>query len=235
VEHDFSLIIPTYNNPQTLIQGLEYLKSEMDKCNIKIEIIISDDGSDLSEPIDKIAQDYFCKYIKLEMNLGKGGAINQGLSLVTTQKVLYTDSDIPYYFEHLIDFSKKLDTDSIIAGERYTIKENNQKISFTRRNLGILFNKFCSIFLGLKDVDNQCGIKGIRKDICLTLFNNLTVTRYAFDAEILFRARKLGINIKSVPVRMRYNGESSLKLFRDGLRMIYDLLIIRLFSIRKIR
>jgi hypothetical protein len=48
-----------------------------------------------------------------------------------------------------------------------------------------------------------------------------------FDVEILLLARRLGLEIREVPIRWRDDGDSRLDLVRGNLRNVRDILRIR--------
>jgi dolichyl-phosphate beta-glucosyltransferase len=55
----------------------------------------------------------------------------------------------------------------------------------------------------------------------------VTVKRFAFDAEIIFIANKYKYKIKELPIHLQNPPSRSLRLFRDPMNMIWDLLRIR--------
>ena len=58
------------------------------------------------------------------------------------------------------------------------------------------------------------------------LFGRLDVTSFAFEAEVLMRARKKGCRIRRQPLRLINNEETSVRLSRHAPRMFLDTLRI---------
>ena len=75
--------------------------------------------------------------------------------------------------------------------------------------------------------DTQCGIKGFRDHVAEDLFSVARVDRFAFDVELFYIALKRNYDIKRLPVRLRCQEGSSVRVVRDGLAMVRDLAVIR--------
>ena len=88
-----SVIIPTFNNSESLIQTVDSVKRQSHR---NIEIIIVDDGSTDDTPkITEILETSFgCKVIKLNKNRGASFARNEGVKLATGDYYLFCDADL---------------------------------------------------------------------------------------------------------------------------------------------
>ena len=64
------------------------------------------------------------------------------------------------------------------------------------------------------------------------MFERQTLDGFAFDVEILFLARHLGYRVVEVPVRWLDSPDSRVRPGRDSLRMLCDLVRIRLRASR---
>lgn len=86
--HIVSVIIPAHNEAQYIKDTVENVKaiSEVD------EIIVVDDAS--SDDTAKLAEIAGAKVIKLANNLGKGGALNKGLTIVKGDIIALLDGDL---------------------------------------------------------------------------------------------------------------------------------------------
>lgn len=229
-----SLILPTYNNIGCLYAGLFFLRSHQ-IFNDAREVIVVDDGSDriTKQKLTEIEQIFPIKLVTLPKNTGKGGAILAGLMQASGQNIIYTDADVPYSIDNLLEIEKRLEAKNVdcVIGDRTHNAHYFEKIPFLRKLASKSFNFLCDIVLGFKDLDNQCGLKGFKKEVLLNLFENAVTKRYAFDAELLFRALYFKYSIIKVNVELRYNGLSSVSVFRDGIQMFLDILKIRIFSL----
>ena len=60
-----------------------------------------------------------------------------------------------------------------------------------------------------------------------TIFQFQTIERWGFDPEILFIARKRGLEIREVPVSWAHDARSRISYLRDGMQMLLELATIR--------
>src|SRR5690606_17860888 len=91
--------------------------------------------------------------------------------------------------------------------------------------------------------DTQCGFKMFRREAARAIFSRLR--RYgpdapvvrgpmvtAFDVEVLFVARKLGLRVVELPVRWVHGGQSKVRPVVDALRMGRDVLMVKWSDLR---
>ena len=90
-----SIIIPVFNEAQTIFKILKKIKSIK---KIKKEIIIVDDGSTdkTNQIIKKKCKGLYNKFIRYKENKGKGYACRIGLKNVTGKIVIIQDADLEY-------------------------------------------------------------------------------------------------------------------------------------------
>jgi len=95
-----SVIIPTYNRPESLVHAI---KSVLDQTYRPIEIIVVNDGGDDVEAIvSSLNRDQRCiVYVKHAANKGLAAARNTGLALARGRYVAYLDDDDRFYPEHV--------------------------------------------------------------------------------------------------------------------------------------
>jgi dolichyl-phosphate beta-glucosyltransferase len=81
----------------------------------------------------------------------------------------------------------------------------------------------------LSDVyDTQCGFKAFRKDAASRIFRLQQLEGWAFDAELLFLAHRLGYSISQLPVEWRHVEGSRFQIgIRSAVRELRDLARIR--------
>jgi dolichyl-phosphate beta-glucosyltransferase len=78
---------------------------------------------------------------------------------------------------------------------------------------------------GLTDV--TCGFKAFRAVAAERLFGAAAIDRWAFDAEILFLARRWGMNVREIPVEWRNDPQSKVRLWVDLPRSVAEMWRIR--------
>ena len=92
--------------------------------------------------------------------------------------------------------------------------------------MGRVFN-FITRLLVLPGInDSQCGFKLFKENCVSTLFEELNVDGFAFDVEVLVKARIKGFSILEVPIDWYYFEGSKVRLIRDTVYMFWDLLKI---------
>jgi dolichyl-phosphate beta-glucosyltransferase len=81
--------------------------------------------------------------------------------------------------------------------------------------------------LGLPFHDTQCGLKAFRRAAAADLFSRGRLDGFAFDAEILFLAERLGHQVVEVPVHAVDRDGSKVRLAADALRMLREMWSVR--------
>ena len=75
--------------------------------------------------------------------------------------------------------------------------------------------------------DTQCGGKMYTAEAAKDLFARSTLDGFAFDAEVLFLARRQGYRVAEIPFQFHQEGPTTIAFLRDSPRMFRDLLLIR--------
>ena len=141
-----TILIPVFNEENTIIEILNRVNSEK-KDETEIEIIVVDDCStDNSKNLLKENTELFDKLVELEKNLGKGGAVREGLKHSTGDYVLFQDADLEY---SLKDYGKifrilhEFNAD-VVIGSRFLSPEYTRVHYFFHkvgnRSITLLFN-----------------------------------------------------------------------------------------------
>jgi hypothetical protein len=97
-----------------------------------------------------------------------------------------------------------------------------------RAVMGRLFNWMVTTGTGLGLHDTQCGFKAFRTPVARLLFHLVRIERFAFDVEILARARRLGLRVTEVPVQWKHVPGSTIHPLHDSVGMLEDVYRSRL-------
>ena len=117
-------------------------------------------------------------------------------------------------------------------GSRWMRTElQTQRQPLHRQFLGRIFNLALRVVLGLHFRDTQCGFKAFTRRASQLIFPLQHIERWGFDPEILFLARKFGLNVKEVPVKWAHREGTRINPFRDGIRMFFEVLKVRWYSL----
>jgi len=227
-----SIIIPAKDEEKRLPRFLSTVIDYCRRSSHTYEIIVVDDGSqDQTVKVTLSFQKEFpgLQVISNECNHGKGYAVRQGLLAAKGEIVLFLDADGstgPREIErHLGWFEGGYD---IVIGSR-VLRDGQSHVEARayRKWMGAVFNFLVSRLLikGIKDT--QCGFKMFRAAIVPELFGNLHLQGFGFDLEILYLAQKKGLRIKEVAVNWSHVEGSKVDLYRDSLRMFWNIVQIR--------
>jgi hypothetical protein len=85
--------------------------------------------------------------------------------------------------------------------------------------------------MGLPFKDTQCGFKAFKRPVAQVIFRLQRIERWGFDPEILFIARKLGYDIREVPVTWGHDERSRMSYLKDGMKMLEEMAAIRANSL----
>ena len=94
---DISIVIPLYNEEESLVPLYDWLKMSLDKTSLSYEVIFVDDGSrDNSwEIISTLSHQHPNVHgIRFRRNYGKSGALNEGFKYVKGDVVITMDADM---------------------------------------------------------------------------------------------------------------------------------------------
>ncbi len=232
LEKKVSVVIPCFNEGKTIAQNIRainrYLKEKVGFC----EIIAVNDGSrdnTLAE-LQKIQTEIPLKIISHPQNEGKGQAVKNGILASQNEIVMFLDADLAIPIEELEKFLAAIDQDYdlVIASRFIPGLKVLCPVLWYRKIMEKVFRFLRMVILNnWKVQDTQCGFKVFRTAVAKKIFFMSTVKRFAFDAEIIFIAKKFGYTIKELPVILQNPEKSHVRLFRDPLNMFFSLLEIR--------
>ncbi len=235
-----SVVIPAFNEEHRLRSSLKSVSRYFEARSFPTEIVVVDDGS-----TDGTAQaaanmtgfdpsQVKIRVLKNRSNRGKGFSVRRGMLESRGLFALMTDADLSTPIE---EFSK---LESAVMDGSFRVAVGSRDMegsrvevhqSQVRENSGRLFNQCVRLLFPLKLHDTQCGFKLFSMQQCRKIFELQQLERFAFDVEILFIAHKLGLPIGEIPIVWRHAEDSTLSFFKDGPRMLWDLLKIHWFSL----
>ena len=204
-----SFILPVYDETSRLVQGLSAAISYLQKQRYAWELIIVDDGSyvPVSEflkttPIQRRLRNMPHTIIRLPRNSGKGIAIREGVRAARGKYIIFSDVDFSVKISVLPHILAGFVRGPVVIASRRapgSIIATHQPV--LRETAGRLFTYVSNVLLGIHVYDITCGFKGFERRAARRLFRDLVIGGWVFDAELLWRARQLGIPIIEVPVR----------------------------------
>ncbi len=201
-----SIIIPVFNEEETIIRCLEQVHKQK-KVGNKFEIIVVNDGSSdntlnlLNENINLIDI-----LISLEKNSGKGFAVKKGIEASNGELVLIQDADLEYsptdyqkLFKPIIDFDAE-----VVMGSRFLAPEFTRVHYFWNKIGNRLITLIFNVLFNTTFTDIYCCYILFKKDLLNS--NKLREKRWSQHAEILAKVVKKADVIYEVPVS--YSGRT---------------------------
>jgi dolichyl-phosphate beta-glucosyltransferase len=236
-----SFVVPAFDEERRLGSSLERLVAYLTEQPYESEVIVVDDGSsDATSSIAELARDRVkdtvpervtLRVLKHEHNRGKGAAVRTGMLAATGQYLFYLDADLATPPEEIPKLIRELDSGYDLAiGVRIQPGGYDMRASepFYRRVGGYVFT-FVRRWLLLGNVyDTQCGFKSFQRDAASRTFRLQELDGWAFDAELLYIAQRLGYSLSQISVEWRHVEGSRFQIgVRSALRELRDLLRIR--------
>lgn len=232
-----SVVIPAYNAAPFLAQSVERAVAWLAERGGPFEVVVVDDGSSDGTPdiLADLARLEPVRVLRHEPNRGKGYAVRRGMLEATGARRVFLDAGLTYPPSNLEPVLRALADGADVAigsrvhpESRYTVACSAFRTLYLRHLMGRTYNRIVRAAVVGGVSDTQAGIKGMTAAAAEALFSRARLERFAFDVEVLYLARRLGLRVVEVPVRFEYRDErSTLRLVRDGARMLRDLLSIR--------
>ena len=220
---ELSVIIPAYNEEESLGFLYDRLVESLDPLGITYEVILVDDGSadrTFEQLAELAAADPRIRVIKLRRNYGQTPAMVAGIDHARGRVLVTMDADLqndPADIGMLLD---KLDEGhDMVVGWR--IKRQDKWLS--RKLPSIVANKLIAGVTGVNIRDNGCTLKAFRADLIKRVPLYSEMHRF-----IPAMSSTLGCSVAEVGVRhhARQHGTSKYGLGRIY-RVVFDLIVIK--------
>ena len=219
-----SLVIPVYNERNTIEKIIEKIETTPFTC--AIEIIIVDDGS--NDGTKEALEQYQNKYIVvvLPYNQGKGSALRKGIEKVTGTHVVIQDADLEYDPNDLVMMFEVMQKDnlSVLYGSRSLLRGRNKNAGFAFYWGGQVVTYTANLLYNQRLTDEPTCYKMFTTSLLQSL--PLRCTGFEFCPEVTALVAKKGIKITEVPINYYPRDISHGKKikWRDGVIAVYTLI-----------
>lgn len=135
------------------------------------------------------------------------------------------DGAVPFEDIEILEGAVALGADLAI-GSRVVDRSKIDALAH-RRFFGFFFRTLVRAVVARSVEDTQCGFKLFRAQAAEAVFAHQIVTGFAFDVEVIGRAERLGFHVAELAIRWREQSGSKVRVLRDGLHMVADVLRLR--------
>ncbi|KKU86481.1 MAG: hypothetical protein A2667_00025 [Candidatus Wildermuthbacteria bacterium RIFCSPHIGHO2_01_FULL_47_27] len=220
---DFSIILPAYNEADNLPLLLGNLKEDLDKLQIKYEIIVVDNGSldNTVEVLNSLKAEISSLRVAKCPEKGFGGCVLWGLAAAEGEVLGFMDADRQIAPEYLVEIYQKLKSGNLDFCKAVRVSRND---GLARAVISRVYNFIFSLMFGV----NAQDINGKPKIFTRELYDkiNLISKDWFLDAEIMIKIGRANCARGEVPISFlaRKGGASGihpLTVFEFAKNMIY--------------
>ncbi len=214
-----SIIIPAYNEEDSIAEVLEQIDQVMESSENDYEIIVVDDGS--TDDTTEVLKNLTVKVIRHPHNKGYGASLKTGIRNAAGDIIVITDADGTYPPEEIPNIISLMDQNDMVVGAR---TGGNVKIPLIRRPAKWFLAKLANYLSDTTIPDLNSGLRAFRKDAAMRFFNILP-NGFSFTTTITLGMHSNDYVIHYMPINYHErSGKSKIHPIKDTLNFI--LLII---------
>lgn len=163
---DLTIVIPLYNEDESLPELAAWIERVMQQNNFSYEVIMIDDGSTDNSwnVVEQLhAGNSNIKGIRFQRNYGKSAALNEGFKAASGDVVITMDADMQDSPDEIPELRNMIVTGGLDMVSGWKKKRYDNKL--TKNIPSKLFNAAARKSSGIKLHDFNCGLKAYRKKV----------------------------------------------------------------------
>jgi dolichol-phosphate mannosyltransferase len=218
----YSVILPTYNERENLPIIYYLLDQTFVNAQLEYEVVIVDDSSpdntlEVAQAIQKSYGSQHVTIVSRNGKLGLGTAYIAGLKASKGDRIILMDADLshhPKFIPQMVDLMNKTKRE-IISGTRYGPSGAGGGVygwDFKRKLTSRGANFLADFLLNPGCSDLTGSFRLYERRVLEEVLPQIQCKGYAFQMEIIVRAKKAGFSLAEVPITFvdRIYGESKL-------------------------
>lgn len=223
-----SIIFPAYGKEKYLISNLVAYW----KVFPEAKFVVAADGCSADfvsklRQVEKLSQkkNRRMKILTSKNRLGKGGGIMAGFKIASGDLIGFADGDGSVSAADFARLVATINGYDIAIASRRVAGAKTINLPLSRKILSLGFNSLVRLLLRLDIKDTQCGAKVFKRGVIKNLEGKIKTSGFAFDVELLLKAKEMGYKIKEVPVTWVQKAGSSISIL-TAVEMFIELLKI---------
>ena len=215
-----AIVIPTYNEKESLPNLIEEIVEEVKKIAEKFFVIIMDDAS--PDGTGQIAEELNKKYgnitvVHRKKKLGLGSAYKEGFRLVLEKFapdfIVQMDADHSHDPKEIPQMVQKIQGYDYVVASRHVPGSSILGWGTYRKILHSAAGTIARICIGIRISDPTSGFRIFRKDVLNSInFAKIKSKGFAFQIEILCLLKRMGFNGAELPTRFVNRKEGKSKM-----------------------
>ncbi len=233
-----SVIIPAFNEADTIKIILEKIFSVQLIHNVQKEVVVVDDASKdaTAEQVKSFIESHPEENIVIvsqDVNQGKGAAIHRGITEATGDFIVIQDADTEYNpLEYNVLLQPVIDGFAdVVYGSRFMGGEPHRILFFWHSIGNKLLTTLSNMFTNLNLTDMETGYKLFRANMLKSLL--LKERRFGFEPEVTAKISRIP-KVRIYEVGVSYYGrtyeEGKKIVWHDGFHAIYCVLKYNIFD-----
>ncbi|OHA88755.1 MAG: hypothetical protein A3C70_03310 [Candidatus Zambryskibacteria bacterium RIFCSPHIGHO2_02_FULL_43_14] len=192
---ELSLVIPVYNEAESVSELHAELLGILNTLGESFEIIFIDDGS-TDDTFEVLSRLKFAIIIRFARNFGKSQALQAGFDEASGEYIITMDGDLqddPHEIPNFLERMHDGDSDLIVGWKQRRLDPSNKKIASS------FANKITNILTGVKVHDMNCCFKIYKNEVAkqLALYGDLHRFIPALVASMGYKVTEMPVNHRS--------------------------------------